>query len=247
MMRGSYDPAKTDGVNGDGGVDSPTKASPLFDQVHDILWRKILNGEIQAGERLKDSEWAKKLGLSRTPVREAMRKMLQEGILRPLAHGGYEVHAASLADYRGLYKCRAAIDGFAALDVARTRPADGAAKLSAILEEGERALARGDLDAAFDINTRFHAALVESSGNAHLTQMARSIEKLILFYRSALLNKAKSDLASRDEYLTGLATVQSDHAEIVKAIGAGDGNRARDLVEQHMLEGVEDIAMRLEL
>ena len=70
----------------------------LFEQIHQVLWDKIRNGEIVPGQRLKDVEWAQRLGVSRTPVREAMRKMQQEGVLIPLSQGGYEVRGSSRRD-----------------------------------------------------------------------------------------------------------------------------------------------------
>mgnify|MGYP003350718015 FL=1 len=85
----------------------------LFEQIHGILWDKIRSGEIVAGQRLKDIEWARKLNVSRTPVREAMRKMQQEGVLVPLAQGGYEVRATSRTDLIELYRCRAALEALA--------------------------------------------------------------------------------------------------------------------------------------
>src|SRR4029077_6682136 len=103
----------------DGGDDMglPSR-NHLFEQIHGILWEKIRSGEIESGQRLKDIEWARKLNVSRTPVREAMRKMQQEGVLIPLAQGGYEVRPTSRADLIELYRCRAALEALAAEEAA---------------------------------------------------------------------------------------------------------------------------------
>lgn len=98
-------------------MDLPEKTH-LFEQIHQILWDKIRSGEIVPGQRLKDIEWANRLGVSRTPVREAMRKMQQEGVLMPLAQGGYEVRPTSRRDLIELYRCRAALETLAAEEAA---------------------------------------------------------------------------------------------------------------------------------
>ncbi len=157
------------------------------------------------------------------------------------------MHAASLADYRGHYKCRAALDGLAAKELAENPSPEAEARLNSLLDREDRAIEHGDLDAAFDLNTVFHSELVGLTENAHLIHLARSIAKMTLFYRSALFNKAKTDLNSRAEYIAGLKNSLAEHRKILSAISEGDGEKARGLVERHMLDGVENIAERLAL
>src|SRR4051812_24569999 len=141
-------------MKNNGGEESGLPArNHLFEQIHGILWEKIRSGEICSGQRLKDIEWARKLNVSRTPVREAMRKMQQEGVLVPLAQGGYEVRATSKVDLIELYRCRAALEALAAEQAAANMDDATAARLEALVKTADDAIERGDLDVAFALNT----------------------------------------------------------------------------------------------
>ena len=228
-----------------GPTDGPTRTSHLFEQFHEILWRKILDGEIQPRQRLKDTEWALKLGVSRTPVREAMRKMQQEGILLPLTQGGCEVRSGSLEDFLGLYQCRAALDGLAAQAATQRFTKKAESDFKRLLDKGDKAIEREDLDEAFLLNAAFHDNMIELSGNAHLIGLSQSIKKLILFYRSTLQNQGKAEPQSKEDYLVSLKETQDSHRAILAAMAAGDAEDARRLMETHLLEGANQIASRI--
>ncbi len=213
----------------------------LFEQIHGILWDKIRNGEITPGQRLKDIEWARKLNVSRTPVREAMRKMQQEGVLIPLAQGGYEVRSTSRTDLIELYRCRAALEALAAEEAA-TRIDDAAAKrLDDLVARCDDAIARGDLDAAFSLNTDFHTALIELAANRHLASLLDALRRLVLFYRSALLQQSKDNAKDKALYLERLRLKQDRHREILAALRKRDGAQAAALMQSHVRETAEDL------
>ena len=213
----------------------------LFEQVHGILWDKIRSGEIVPGQRLKDIEWARKLRVSRTPVREAMRKMQQEGVLIPLAPGGYEVRPASREDLIELYRCRAALEALAAEEAAARIDEAAAARLERLVARCDGAIARGDLDAAFTLNSEFHSAVIELAGNRHLTDLLDALRRLVLFYRSALLQRSKSDARTKALYVERLRVKQDRHREILAAVRARNGARAASLMQSHVRETAEDL------
>jgi DNA-binding GntR family transcriptional regulator len=215
--------------------------SHLFEQIHEILWERIRSGEIVPGERLRDIEWAQKLNVSRTPVREAMRKMQQEGILIPLAQGGYEVRPVSRADLAGLYRCRAAMEALATEDAAAKCDEKSISALKLLVERCDAAIERADLDEAYKLNTAFHRDVIQMSDNEHLKFVLDSLRRMIEFYRYALLNQAKSDSTSREQYLERLRVKQSRHREIVAALESRDGARAARLMESHIRETAEDL------
>ncbi|MEQ9247463.1 MAG: GntR family transcriptional regulator [Nitratireductor sp.] len=226
-------------------VEGLSRSSYLFEQIHELLWHKILVGEIIPRQRLKDVEWAKKLGVSRTPVREAMRKMQQEGILIPLSIGGYEVRSVTLQDFLGLYQCRAVLEGLAAKEAPGHFTKKTEATFHRLFRKIDAAIERQDLDEAFELKTAFHNELIELSGNTHLIGLFQSMTKLILFYRSALLNRVKARETSKQAYIDGLKASQETHRAIIATIVAGDGDCARRLIEQHLLDAADDIASRL--
>jgi len=215
--------------------------SHLFEQVHGILWEKIRSGEIGPGQRLKDIEWARKLNVSRTPVREAMRKMQQEGVLMPLAQGGYEVRATSRDDLIELYRCRAALEALAADDAARAFDASADEQLSGLIDACDRAIERGDLEQAFALNTEFHSALIALSGNQHLKGLLDTLRRLVLFYRGALLLQSQTDERNRALYLERLRVKQMRHREILAALRERDGSGAAALMQSHVRETAEDL------
>jgi DNA-binding GntR family transcriptional regulator len=213
----------------------------LFEQIHGILWDKIRSGEIVSGQRLKDIEWARKLNVSRTPVREAMRKMQQEGVLVPLAQGGYEVRATSRVDLIELYRCRAALESLAADEAAARFDEAAAARFEALIARADGAIEQGRLDAAFELNTEFHAAILELSGNRHLGGLLDTLQRLVTFYRAALLKMSKDDAAGTALYLERLRVKQDRHREIFAALRARDGARAAALMQAHVRETAEDL------
>lgn len=218
----------------------------LFEQIHGILWDKIRAGEIVAGQRLKDIEWARKLNVSRTPVREAMRKMQQEGVLVPLAQGGYEVRATSPADLIELYRCRAALEALATEEAAANCDAKAQARLNKLIREADEAIDGGELDRAFKLNTDFHAAVLELSGNRHLGGLLDTLQRLVMFYRTALLRMAKSDSGNHALYLQRLRVKQDAHRAISAALAARDGARAAALMQAHVRETAEDLLPAIE-
>lgn len=213
----------------------------LFEQIHKVLWEKIRSGEIVPGQRLKDIEWAQRLGVSRTPVREAMRKMQQEGVLIPLAQGGYEVRGTSRRDLIELYRCRAALEALATEDAAARAGDAELAKLERLVTQCDEDIAGGDLDAAFAHNSGFHKAIVDLSGNTHLQGLLESLQKLVFFYRSALLKMSKDDSGNRAQYVERLRIKQDHHRAILDAIRAKDAARAGALMRDHVRETAEDL------
>jgi len=213
----------------------------LFEQIHTILWDKICNGEIVSGQRLKDIEWARQLGVSRTPVREAMRKMQQEGVLLPLVQGGYEVRPTSRQDMTELYRCRAALEALATEEAASYIGKVELQKLDELIARGDTAIENGDLDAAFKVNTEFHVKIIQLSGNRHLQGLLDTLHKLVLFYRSALLQISKTDAQGKTLYLQRLRIKQDHHRAILDALRRKDGKGAAQLMQQHVRETAEDL------
>jgi len=213
----------------------------LFEQIHQVLWDKIRNGEIVPGQRLKDVEWAQRLGVSRTPVREAMRKMQQEGVLIPLSQGGYEVRGSSRRDLIELYRCRAVLEALATEEAAERCDAKQAKRLEELIGRCDEAIARGDLDAAFSLNTAFHTAIIELSNNAHLGNLLDALRKLVFFYRAALLENSRNDVENRALYIERLRIKQAHHRKILSALKKKDGARAAELMRNHVRATAEDL------
>lgn len=223
--------------------DALKRSSHMFDQVHDALWDLIIKGEIQPGDRLKDSEWCIKLGVSRTPVREAMRKLQQEGVLLPLSAGGYQVKNVSNKDLAELYTCRAALETLATVQASERLSSEEGKQLLALIGKADAAIEKGKIDEAFRINSAFHARVFELAGNGHLNFLGESLSKLVLFYRSALLNRVKKDPSLSGQYADRLRAKQDAHRAIVGAMLEGKHQEAGELMREHVLASIKELAM----
>jgi len=221
--------------------DAPMKGVPLFDQVHGALWGMIIKGDIKPGQRLKDSEWSTKLNVSRTPVREAMRKLQQEGVLLPLASGGYQVKAVSNTDLAELYTCRAALEAMATELASQRMKAGDVAQIANAVYAADEAIEAGQLDEAFALNSSFHRQILELSGNSHLNFLSETLNKMVLFYRSALLNRVKRDPQLANAYVARLRIKQEAHREIIAAMVAGKHREAGELMREHVLASIKEL------
>lgn len=217
------------------------RSDHLFDQIYEILWEKILAREITPGERLSDVDWARRLNVSRTPVREAMRKLEQEGMLLPLPRGGYELRAVNPGDLKGLYRCRAVLEGLAAHEGAGSLSAADCARLDQLITTTEQHVAERAFDDALKCNTEFHSRIIEAAENPHLIRLLQSLRRLILFNRVSLINATRLNPQADLSYGGHIERTQRDHRLILQALQAGDGATASSLMQAHLFETAEDM------
>lgn len=205
------------------------------DLVHDRLRRMVLLGAFPTRERLAEERVAEVLGVSRTPVREAMVRLHAEGLLRRYADGGYFVAEPDLADLRDLYELRItlelrgltrALEGFGAHDVAVLEP----------LRDRWRAL-RLDPPAAdptfVDLDESFHMALARSAGNVALAETLESVNARIRPIRM-------HDFFTEDR----IALTIDQHLGIVEAVLGDQIDVAVTRMRQHVGESMEIVERR---
>jgi len=221
------------------------QAAPLHIQVYDHIWRALMAGELPAGTRLKDGTWAERLGVSRTPVREAFRKLMQDGAIDPLDSVGFRVHAFTPEEITGLYACRAALEALVAEEAASHPGGELLSRLSANITAAETALGHGDIEALQSINGEFHAILLDVSQNRHLRRLVEQTERSVHMARQQVLQRAAGDAVRRDDYLRGLQAVLNHHRALVEAIAAGDTARASATMRDHLLCTAQDMTLLL--
>jgi len=187
------------------------------------LKQLILDGTLPAGAQMLEQEAAGRLNMSRTPVREAMVRLRQEGMVEIRPRHGMRVLPISASDMAEIYAVLTALEGAAAELVAtRGIPARQLALLRGAVTDMEKALAAGDLPAWAAADEQFHLRLVQLSGNSRLIQMvgqlwdqAHRARMLTLKLRPTPTNSVK------------------EHAALVDAIASGDGAEARRIHEDH--------------
>ncbi|MEV4754971.1 GntR family transcriptional regulator [Micromonospora sp. NPDC049559] len=145
---------------------------PLRDLVTQDLRRRILVGEFVPGERLVEDRLAELLGVSRNPVREAIRVLSAEGFVEVTPRRGAAVSRLSAEEAEELFDVRMALEGLAARLAARKQSPAAIQKLRDLLARSRAAVEGGDLLTVADLNTEFHTAVAEAAGNAYLNLVA---------------------------------------------------------------------------
>jgi len=193
--------------------------------VRDDVLALILKGVLTAGQRINEPDVAARLGVSRVPVREALRELESSGLVVARKHAGVFVRQLDEPEIRDLYQLRSLLDGFAGRQAALL-PADRKAALLAILVDSVQIMkdaASDDLPRYYSENLRFHWALVEAVGNQSLTETYRGIvQKLHL---SRLKNLSQT---------TGMQASVADHLQIVEAVRQGEPQRCEALMTRHV-------------
>jgi len=202
------------------------RATSLGKLVRDDVLGMILRGEIQAGQRINEPDVAARLGVSRVPVREALRELESSGLVEARKHAGVFVRKLGAEEVRGLYELRALLDGFAGRRAAglpgpeRDRPPDA---LDASVGRMEDAARANNVSAYYGENLRFHWLMVEATGNAALAETYRDIVQKLHLSRLTNLSQEPGMLASI-----------ADHREIAAALRAGDAQRSEQLLAAHV-------------
>ncbi|MBW1690450.1 MAG: GntR family transcriptional regulator [Deltaproteobacteria bacterium] len=204
----------------------PIKKENLGSQVFEQIKGMILRGEIPPGRRIIESEIALSMGISRTPVREAVHKLEAEGFLTPLPKGGYAVRGLTISDIEDTFDIRSILESFAGYLAAIRHTDEELSSLEEKLEEFQRYLGRGDLRKLPKINTDFHELLYALSRSPRLIKIIHGLRDEIYFLRKIILNSEKmANLSNKD------------HREIVDSIRKREAKKAERLLREHIIRG----------
>jgi DNA-binding GntR family transcriptional regulator len=198
----------------------------LTNAVQREIERRILTGEIEAGARLSEAALAENLGVSRGPVREAMRGLIEAGLVDSIANRGVVVRKIGLEEALDLYDLRGAIFGFACETLAHRHTTAQRAALEGALERMEQAIAAGDKELYYQLNLAFHAEILEFCGNRRARSTYEAVVKEMHLFRRRGLSRVGNLEASLAE-----------HRTILDAIGAGDGEAAFRAGREHVRRG----------
>lgn len=211
----------------------------LTDQVVMRLREMILRGELPGGQRVAEIPIAERLGVSRTPVREALTVLAQEGLLGIAGKRGYQVMEFSAKDIEDAVDLRGVLEGTAARLVAEAGPGPHLLQtLEACLAVGARIVDNNEYSVDDDIrwaemNGRFHLAIMRDCGNRALQGALALNDKLPFASAQAVLGGEgrSTDVMRRHREVMQLA--QSDHQQIVEALGRRQGTRVDALMREH--------------
>ncbi|KUO50719.1 MAG: GntR family transcriptional regulator [Desulfitibacter sp. BRH_c19] len=205
---------------------SPVKLEnykPLREIVLEALKDAIVNGQLKPGERLMEQQVAEELGVSRTPVREAIRKLEIEGFVIMIPRKGAYVSDISLKDIAQVFEVRAAMEALAAGLAAQRIVDEQVEQLERKLVEVKKAVDNSDLEGTIQYDTEFHEIIYSASRNDRLVQFLNNLREQIQRYRSA-------SLASPGR----LKDTLEEHKELVDAISARNVELAQRLAKEHI-------------
>jgi DNA-binding GntR family transcriptional regulator len=191
------------------------------DAVHQALRHGILQGDLAPGERLRSDALANELRVSRTPVREALRKLEAEGLVAR-AGSGLIVRALSEQDLTELFYVREALEGMAARLAAENATPSETAEIRELLEDMDTLRRRGDVEALRRLTGEFHQLVCRASHNNLLLQSLKALLDTVRQIQTSTLHGEGRPAAALKE-----------HRNLLRAIEARDGDRAEKLAREH--------------
>ncbi|MDJ0995010.1 MAG: GntR family transcriptional regulator [Dinoroseobacter sp.] len=185
------------------------------------LLEEIRTGKLTPGDRLLETELAARLGISRTPVREAIRQMEADGLVVHVPRSGARIRTLDYAEVNELYDMRAVLEGTAARLSARAASEVELAELDAINREMEAAL--NDMDLLYRLNRQFHDALLNTARNRYLSKSVEGLKKTLLILGPSTMEEGER---------ARLAV--TEHADLIEALRARDGDKAEAAMRRHI-------------
>lgn len=205
-------------------------SNSLREQVYNDLRMAILTGKIVSGTRLVESTLAVEMGVSRTPVREALHKLDLEELVHSIPRVGYIVNDMTEYDIEDLFSVRTAIEQLAARwSLGRITPKE-IEKIENNLEKADRILKEGSTKKMIGLDTEFHEIICKASRSKRLCQISQILREHMLKFRMACLHIPEIAKRARD-----------GHFEIFKAIQSKNLQRVDDSMLRHMSETKKDI------
>jgi DNA-binding GntR family transcriptional regulator len=207
-----------------------TDGTPVREKAYEFLKTSILSGRFNPGERLTEEHLAKELGMSRTPIREALHKLESEGLIKPLASRGFVASRDSKDDIEELFEIRAVLEGYA-LRVICDRITDAVLeRLEETVQNAEAALRAQNLDDVFQWNTRFHDTLHELLTDKHrLYHQMVTMRQYVLRYRKNTL-----------QYPDGGERTVDGHRKILLALRLRDADLCERVMRDHIQQSKKD-------
>ncbi|MDQ3386342.1 MAG: GntR family transcriptional regulator [Actinomycetota bacterium] len=208
--------------------------------VVDRLRALILTGEYGPEERLVEEQLADRLGVSRTPIRQALTTLEAEGLVEMEPNKGAAVCSFSVDDVWDIYDMRAVLEGHAARRASERIAAEDLARLSGSVEEMEGLAGRcadheEEIRALVALNQEFHGTIIDASRNRRLQRLIGRTIEIPLMFKAFFWYGEKERMVS-NHY----------HRQILGALEAGDGERAEIIMREHVYEGRDFVIQALE-
>lgn len=209
---------------------------PLRDVVFNTLRQEILTGKMKPGERLMEIHLANKLGVSRTPIREAIRKLELEGLVIMIPRKGAEVAQISWKSLKDVLEVRRALDVLAIELACERMAAEQLEALYKACEGFEEATKTKDTRKIAEADVAFHDIIVASTGNQRLIQLVNNLSEQMYRYRFEYIKDSSQH-----------QTLVEEHKEMYRSIQSKDKKAAAGVVKKHIDNQEEAIIRQLQL
>ena len=196
---------------------------PLRDVVFNTLREAILKGELKPGERLMELQLAAKLGVSRTPIREAIRMLEQEGLAVTIPRKGAEVAKMTEKDMEDVLQIREALDELAAKIACEQISEEQLEELVATMHEFEESTKTNNVKKIAEADVKFHDIIYQSTGNQKLVNMLNNLREQMYRYRVEYL---------KDE--NNYPTLMKEHKDIVEGLVRKNKTQVTETMHQHV-------------
>ena len=203
---------------------------PLRDVIFETLRKAIINGEIKPGERLMEVSLAEQMGVSRTPVREAIRRLEAEGLVTMIPRKGTHVSEVTVIDIMDVLEVRAALDKLATGLAAKNINPNQIKCVENIHKQFINYVEKHNIEAAIRKDIEFHDIIYSISGNPRLVAVSSSLREQI--YRFRVMYMSDTIIAEN---------VGQEHAEMLDALRNNEEKKAAELAEEHIRHQMETI------
>lgn len=199
-----------------------TAGTRLSDEAVLRIRDMVMNGTLAPGSRIREVALAQDLGMSRTPVRDGLRRLEAEGLIREVPHQGYVVVEISADELSDIYRVRAVLEGLAAEQAATRLGRIDLARLEDLIESMALEAESADPDRLADLNQHFHRVIAEASGNRFLISLLADVDAVSQRFRRTAVGRPSRRTQA-----------QAEHEQLFDALRARDGDRARHLAAEH--------------
>jgi DNA-binding GntR family transcriptional regulator len=206
----------------------------LSEDIADSIKTAIIKGKFKPGEKISEGELAESMGISRTPLREAFRRLENEGFIQIIPRKGAVVSRIDAKEAISLYEIKSVLEGLAARLAAANMKEKDIAKLEKINNELKELIDKNDLESFYRVHTRFHEGFVKACGNKRLIQMISNLnDHFSRFGIISLTLPGQFEMAFQQ------------HSEIIEALKSADEDLAEQKVKTNVLTGGRVLAEHL--
>lgn len=207
---------------------------PLREVVSETMREAIVNGTLKPGERLMEIQLAEELGVSRTPVREAIRKLELEGFVVMIPRRGTYVAGLSIKDINEVFEIRTALDVLAAGLAAERITEEELEQMERLMVEIGEHIDKGDMDAIITLDSEFHDILYKASRNDRLVGIINNLREQFTRFRSISI-----------AYPGRLKNTLEEHRQLVEAIAQRNSDTAQQLAREHMENAEQTLLLEM--